>query len=77
MYAIEFDADIRNGMIPIPQAYLSKLSSHLHVIVLQADAAMENDLRRKRDDFFARVAQQRFELPPDYRFQREELYERS
>jgi len=75
MYAIEFEATVRNGMIPIPQAYLAKLSSHLHVIVLQADNA-ETERLRTQDEFFDRVAQQRFDLPPDYRFQREALYDR-
>ena len=77
MYAIEFKATIRNGMIPIPKQYLRKLQSDLKVIVMQEDPVATKTKLRKREDFFSRVAQQRFDLPQDYSFKREELYDRT
>ena len=76
MYAIEFEATIRNGMIPIPVQYRAQLQSRLRVIVLQEESAMITDTRKKKDAFLANVAQQRFDLPQDYVFKREELYDR-
>lgn len=76
MYAIEFEATIKNGMIPIPKLYLAKLQAHLKVIVLQEESLAEEDPFKKKDDFLARVAQHRFDLPQDYRFNREELHDR-
>jgi len=76
MYAIEFEATIKNGMIPIPEPYLAKLQAHLKVIVLQEESLAKEDILKKRDDFLARVAQHRFDLPQDYLFKREELHDR-
>lgn len=76
MYAIEFEATVRNGMIPIPQAYLAKLQSRLKVIVLQEESVAEKDTFKKKDEFLAKVAQHRFTLPSDYLFKREDLYDR-
>ncbi len=76
MYAIEFEATIRNGMIPIPVQYRAQLQSRLRVIVLQEESAMITDTRKKKDAFLANVAQQRFDLPQDDVFKREELYDR-
>lgn len=76
MYAIEFEATIRNGMIPIPKQYLRKLHSHLKVIVLQEDPVAKKEALTKKDEFLARVARHRFDLPQDYCFNRGELYDR-
>lgn len=76
MYAIEFNATIQDGMIPIPRKYLAQLQTRLKVIVLQEDFVGENNARSKKDEFLARVAQHRFNLPQDYSFKREELYDR-
>lgn len=76
MYAIEFRATVRNGMIPIPKQYLRKLHSDIKVIVLQEDPVATKESLTKKDDFFARVAQHRFDLPKDYCFNREEIYDR-
>jgi hypothetical protein len=76
MDAISFDATIENGMIRIPSQYLAQLQPRLKVIVLQEKLEeTEADIKRK-DKFLAKVAQHRFELPPDYRFKRDELYDR-
>lgn len=76
MHAIEFKATIQNGMIPIPQKYLKILQSDLKVIVLQEDNVVTKDPLTKKNYFFSRVAQHRFDLPKDYCFNREELYDR-
>jgi len=76
MYAIEFEATIKNGMIPIPLQYLTQLQPRLRVIVLQADSAVPKDTSKQKEAFFANVAQHRFDLPQDYVFKREELYDR-
>lgn len=76
MYAIEFEATIKNGMIPIPKQYLSRLRSRLKVIILQEDAIAKKETFKKKDEFLDRVAQHRFDLPQGYRFKREELYDR-
>jgi hypothetical protein len=81
MYAIEFEATIENGMIPIPPQYLSQLQPRLKVIVMQEESlVMKVPLMppcKQKDEFLARLAQQRFALPADYRFNREELYDRT
>ena len=76
MYAIEFEATIRNGMIPIPKPYLAKLQSRLKVIVLQEESVEGKNTLKKKDEFLARVAQHRFALPSGYIFTREDLYDR-
>jgi len=80
MYAIEFEATIENGMIPIPPQYLAQLQSRLKVIVMQEDSAGNTVPTvapcKRKDEFLAKLAQQRFALPKDYRFKREELYDR-
>ena len=81
MYAIEFEAVIENGMIPIPPQYLAQLQPRLKVIVLQEEPADKKPLTNsnidRKEDFLARSAQHRFDLPRDYRFNREALYDRS
>jgi len=76
MYAIEFRATIKNGMIPIPQQYLAQLQTPLKVIVLQEESVVKKDGIKRKDEFLDRVAQHRFALPQDYRFQREDIYDR-
>lgn len=38
MYAIEFKADISNGVIEIPQQYRDKMQTHVKVILLSDEA---------------------------------------
>ncbi|MGK7905022.1 MAG: hypothetical protein AB4352_27175 [Hormoscilla sp.] len=76
MYAIEFEATIEDGMIRIPQEYLAQLQPRLKVIVLQEESGEKQEALKQKDEFLAKVAQHRFDLPPDYRFNREELYDR-
>ena len=76
MYAIEFKATVKNGMIPIPKQYVEKLQSRLKVIVLQEKFLETKKPLLKKDDFLKKVAKQRFDLPKDYCFNREELHDR-
>ncbi len=76
MYAIEFKATIQNGMIPIPKQYLKKLQRDLKVIVFQEEPLAKKEKNTKKEEFLAGVAQHRFDLPQDYRFNREELYDK-
>lgn len=76
MYGIEFEATIENGMIRIMQEYLAQLQPPLKVIVLPEESGSKQKDIKQKDEFLAKVAQHRFDLPPDYRFQREELYDR-
>jgi hypothetical protein len=76
MDAISFEATIENGMIRIPSQYLSQLQPRLKVIVLQEKLAETEGNIKRKDKFLAQVAQHRFDLPPDYRFKRDELYDR-
>ena len=79
MYAIEFEATIENGMIPIPTQNLAQLQPRLKGIVLQEESVGKQVHTmppwKRRDEYSARLAQHRFALPPDYRFKREELYD--
>ncbi len=76
MYAIEFETTPINGMIRIPERYHARVSARVRVIVLQDDVARSSDSEARKQRFLANVAQRRFVLPNDYRFNREELYER-
>lgn len=76
MYAIEFEATIENGMIRIPAQYLAQLQPRVKAIVLQEDSEEKKDAVKQKNEFLKRVAQHRFHLPPDYSFNREELYDR-
>ena len=76
MYAIEFEAVIEKGMIRIPRQYLAELQPRIKVIVLQEESEVKKDALKKKNEFLARVVQRRFDLPADYCFNREEVYDR-
>lgn len=48
MYAIEFEADIQNGMIKIPSEYKDLSSKHVKIIALLDDSEMLKPLEEKR-----------------------------
>ena len=73
MDAISFEATIENGMIRIPSQYLAQLQPRLKVIVLPEKLEETKGDLKKKDDFLAKVSPHRFDLPSDYRFQRDEL----
>lgn len=39
MYAIEFEADIKNGMVKIPSEYTQLEDSHARILVMVSDQA--------------------------------------
>jgi hypothetical protein len=51
MYAIEFKADISNGVIEIPPQYRDKMQTHVKVILLSDEAT--NDTHDIIDDLLA------------------------
>jgi hypothetical protein len=76
MYAIEFEAVIENDTIKIPRQYLAELQPRIKVIILQEESGARKDALKHKNEFLARVIQHRFDLPSDYCFNREELYDR-
>ncbi len=45
MYAIEFQARVKNGFIEVPREYLARLSRNVRVIVLvESDSEQKNNL---------------------------------
>lgn len=54
MYAIEFEADVRDGMIKIPSQYQGIEARHVKVIALLEDsAANEPAVAQEKPNFFA------------------------
>lgn len=48
MYAIQFEADVQNGMIKIPSQYKELDLKHLKIIALLDDSEMIKPLEEKR-----------------------------
>ena len=44
MFAVEFDAKIRDGMIEVPENLRSKLLNHVRVIVLSQENGVQHTL---------------------------------
>ncbi|MCL7929570.1 hypothetical protein [Halomonas llamarensis] len=40
MYAIEFEADIKNGVVKIPPEYSELQNHHAHIVVMVKDSAI-------------------------------------
>ncbi len=77
MQPIEFMATVENGMIAIPPQYLKQIQPRLKVILLQeTPMASQSKPRMKRDAILASIKKHRFDLPSDYHFNRDELYDR-
>ena len=77
MYAVEFETTLKDGLIKIPSQYVSQLQAHCRVIILQEEPVHKIQVNAsKKEQFLAKVARHRFDLPNDYTFNREELYER-
>ena len=45
MYAIEFEADIRDGLVKIPEIYPKIRNKHARIVVLVTDDEVEPDLK--------------------------------
>ncbi|MFI3186263.1 MAG: hypothetical protein QX198_09825 [Methylococcaceae bacterium] len=48
MYAIEFEADVHNGMIKIPSQYKELNSKHVKIIALFDDSETFNPIKENR-----------------------------
>jgi hypothetical protein len=48
MYAIEFEADVQNGMIKIPSEYKNLNSKHLKIISLLDDSEINKPIENKQ-----------------------------
>ena len=48
MYAIEFEADVQNGMIKIPSQYMELNSKHLKIIALLDDSEIIKPIEENR-----------------------------
>lgn len=48
MYAIEFEADVQNGMIKIPSEYKNLNSKHLKIIALLDDSEINKPIENKQ-----------------------------
>ena len=93
MYAVEFTATVKDGMIKIPPQYVLQLQTSCRVIILQNEPAISTQTKQsEKDQFLPKVAQQRFDLPSienalgldliqidtkQWKFRREEIYERN
>jgi hypothetical protein len=71
MNAIRFETKSYNGIIRIPPEYAEFSDREVEVIVL-----IKEDSKKRKELFLESVEKHRFALPPDYRFDREELHER-
>jgi len=70
MYAVEFQAQIKNGTIEIPEAYRSRFKERVRVILL----AEEESTRASLID---QLLQHPIKVPGFKPLTREDLYERS
>ena len=79
MQAFEFNADVQDNIIKLPDEYRGKLKNKVKVIILQSETndppLYNNDIRLA--NFLSFVDKHRIELPSDYKFNREELNERN
>lgn len=73
MNAIQFRTYARQGVIKIPEQYHNHLDNELTVILLIPEAETP---KTRKERLFESVQKHSFQLPKDYRFDREELHER-
>ncbi len=71
MYAIEFRAQIKDGIIEIPEKYRKKLKFSVKVILLAEDT---NDAT---SDMIESLLESPIKMPDFRPFKREELYDRA
>jgi hypothetical protein len=80
MQAFEFNADIKDNIIKLPIEYQGKLRNKVKVIILQNevdDPSFSNENNSNLSNFLSFAEKNSIELPPDYKFDREEIIERS
>lgn len=74
MQAIEFETYIKNGVIEIPERYKDFNEKKIKVIIMaEEDKPLSKD---KIDRYLESVEKYSFDLPTDYKFDRDELHER-
>ncbi|OHD14278.1 MAG: hypothetical protein A2086_09600 [Spirochaetes bacterium GWD1_27_9] len=72
MEAIEFETDIKNGIIKIPSKYNNFLNRKVKLIILSEESAQYNQKDYSTEDFFSKY---NIDLK-NYKFNRDELYDR-
>jgi hypothetical protein len=70
MYAVEFQAKIKNGTIEIPEVYRSRLKERVRVILLAEEESTTGDL-------IEQLLQHPLAVAGFKPFARDEIYERS
>jgi hypothetical protein len=70
MYAVEFQAQIKNGTIEIPEVYRDRFKERVRVILLAEEASPSGDL-------IDQLLQHPLKVAGSTPLTREELYERS
>jgi hypothetical protein len=70
MYAIEFHAKIKNGVIEIPQEYRDRFTDDVKVILLAEEK------RARRSDLMAELMEHPLEIPDFKPLSRKEAHER-
>lgn len=73
MNTVEFKTKSKNGMIKIPGKYKELNSEKLTVIIIPEKGDQKNVRLNK---FLKFVKQMKINLPKNYRFERDKLYER-
>jgi hypothetical protein len=70
MYAVEFQAQIKNGTIEVPEVYRDRFKERVRVILLEEEASPSGDL-------IDQLLQHPLQVAGFTPLTREELYERS
>ena len=75
MYAIEFETDVRQGVIQIPFQYLTQLAPHVKVILLQ-EREERSDSGKRPSSFEQSMGFDAIAIDTtQWKFQRTEIYE--
>ncbi len=72
MYAVEFKAKVKDGMIEIPEKYRKKLLRNVKVILLTEDTTGEESF-----DIIEELLESPLKMPGFKPFKREEIYDRN
>lgn len=73
MYAVEFQARLQNGMIPVPQQYQAQLPAQVRVIILAEPLTPHPE---EHDDIIARLLKTPRQVHNFKPLTREEIYDR-
>lgn len=75
MYAVEFKAKIKNGIIAIPRRLKAMLTDTVKVIVLKDDFVKKTIRKTSRGDAIDRLLAAPLSMPDFKPLSREEIYE--